>query len=249
MLRAALFDLDGVITDTAAVHMSAWKQVFDPLLIEHAPASALFSRDDYLRYVDGKSRLDGIRSFLGSRGIALPESAAAGEASVESLAESKNSAFLNLLENDGVPVFPSSPTLIRELRGRGIATAIVSSSRNCARILQSAGLTELFDIRIDGNTLIQRNLSGKPAPDLFLAAAAELNVVATEAMVIEDAISGVQAGRQGGFGLVVGVARRIDAGELLKNGADIAVSDLSELNIEQLHAWFEQRDPHTSIGA
>lgn len=234
---AVLFDLDGVITDTAAVHARAWKTMFDEFLRERASqrdeAFDPFTIDgDYKRYVDGKPRYDGVRSFLQSRSIDLPEGTpddGPRQPTVCGLGNRKNELVNRLLEDEGVAVYDGSVRLIHRLRDRGIRLAVVSSSRNCVAVLRNAGLLELFDARVDGVVAAERELPGKPAPDTFLSAAAELDTSADRAVVVEDAISGVQAGRDGGFGLVVGVDRDGDAAALRDNGADIVVNDLSEL--------------------
>jgi beta-phosphoglucomutase family hydrolase len=234
---AVLFDLDGVVTTTAGLHAAAWKATFDPFLARRAAATGTpfvpFDLvEDYARYVDGRPRPDGIRTFLRSRGIALPEGgpdSPAGEDSVHGLGEDKNARLHALIETQGVDVFPDARTLIERVRRDGIKTAVVSSSRNCERILRVADLESVFDVRVDGVVSTERNLRGKPAPDTFLAAARELGVRPERAVLIEDAIPGVRAGRAGGFGLVVGVARGGGADALRAAGADRVVGNLGEL--------------------
>ncbi len=234
---AVLFDLDGVLTDTAKLHAAAWKRMFDTFLRRRAEASGesleLFDiYDDYRRYVDGKPRYDGVRSFLASRGIELPE----GEPSdppifetVVGLGNRKNELVVELIEIEGVEAFPGSVRLVEELRRRGIRTAVVSSSANAEAVLRSAGIAHLFDARVDGTIAQELGLPGKPAPDTFLEAARRLDVVAERAVVVEDALAGVEAGNAGGFGLVIGVDRLDQAEALRDHGADLVVTDLAEL--------------------
>ncbi|CAN5922129.1 beta-phosphoglucomutase family hydrolase [soil metagenome] len=234
---AVLFDLDGVITDTAAVHARAWKTMFDAYLRDWSaqrdePFAAFTVEGDYKTYVDGKPRYDGVRSFLESRDIDLPDGQPDDDArrhTVCGLGNRKNELVNRLLDDEGVAVYDGSVRLMHVLRDRGIRLAVVSSSRNCAAVLRSAGLLDLFEARVDGVVAAERGLPGKPAPDTFLSAAADLNTTAERAVVVEDAISGVQAGRDGGFGLVIGVDRDGAAAALRDNGADVVVADLSEL--------------------
>lgn len=236
-LDGMIFDTDGVITDTARVHAVAWKRTFDRFLRDRAHTGReVFRpfdlRDDYLRHVDGRPRSDGIRAFLASRGIELPEQPPDGDpgaASVAGLAAEKDACFLESLERDGVVVFPSTVELIRRLRREGVAVAAVSASRNCARVLDEAGVSPLVDVRVDGVDAARLGLAGKPAPDLFLEAARRLGVRPERAAVVEDALAGVEAGRRGGFALVVGVDRSGHAQALYEHGADTVVADLAEL--------------------
>jgi beta-phosphoglucomutase family hydrolase len=236
---ACLFDLDGVLTRTAAVHAAAWKEMFDGYLRERAretggPFVPFDPVKDYGRYVDGKKREDGTRSFLESRGIALPEGAPDDppeNATVRGLGNRKNALVLKFIEEKGVETFDGSIDFVRAARKAGLKTAVVSSSANTVQVLRSVGIADLFDARVDGVVAAQRNLPGKPAPDMFLAGAKELDVPADRAVVFEDALAGVQAGRAGGFAYVVGV-NRVDgehAKELAAHGADVVVNDLSEL--------------------
>jgi beta-phosphoglucomutase family hydrolase len=238
-LQACLFDMDGVLTDTAAVHAAAWKEMFDGFLRERSEREGVpfvpFDPDkDYTQYVDGKRRDDGTRSFLASRGVDLPEGRPDDPpeaATVRGLGARKNALLLRLLDELGVKVFQDAVDFVRTVRGRGLRTAVVSSSANTVQVLQVAGLTDLFDARIDGIVARERDLPGKPAPDMFLAGAEALGVAPRRAAVFEDALSGVAAGRAGGFELVVGVDRvgggHADA--LRENGADVVVGDLGEL--------------------
>jgi beta-phosphoglucomutase family hydrolase len=236
---ACLFDLDGVLTRTAAVHAAAWKEMFDGYLRERAretgePFVPFDPVKDYGRYVDGKKREDGTRSFLESRGITLPEGTPddpPDNATVRGLGNRKNALVLKLIEEKGVETFDGSIDFVRAAREAGLRTAVVSSSANTVQVLRSVGITDLFDARVDGVVAAERNLPGKPAPDMFLAGAKELDVPADRAVVFEDALAGVQAGRAGGFAYVVGV-NRVDgehAKELAAHGADVVVNDLSEL--------------------
>jgi len=233
---AAIFDLDGVITRTARVHAAAWKAMFDEYLRRRNGGGwEPFDGDaDYRRFVDGKPRFDGVRSFLESRGIELPWGSPGDPPEAETvcgLGNRKNAFFLQRLERDGAEVFNSSIDLVRALRRAGLKAAVVSSSRNCAAILRSAGASGLFDARVDGVDLDRRGLKGKPAPDMFLAAARDLGVSPGRAVVVEDALAGVEAGRAGGFGLVIGVDRADQAEALRSHGADVVVKDLAELSV------------------
>jgi beta-phosphoglucomutase family hydrolase len=233
---AWLFDLDGVLTDTAQLHAAAWKKMFDGFLRERAAAGGEpfepFTREDYLAHVDGKPRLDGVRDFLASRGIHLPEGAPDDEPSAETvhaLGNRKNELVLAAIAGGEVDVYPGSIAFVRRLHEDGTPTAIVSSSRNAAAVIEAAGIEALFDTRVDGVVAAERGLAGKPAPDTFVAAADRLRVAPDRAVVVEDAVSGVRAGRAGGFALVVGVARESNAEDLTGAGADVVVADLSEL--------------------
>lgn len=234
---AILFDLDGVVTATNHNHFAAWKQLFDQYLKiratrEGTPFSE-FTEDEMSAYVDGKPRYEGIRSFLESRGISLPfgdMTDAEDAETVCGLGNLKNRFFNHSIQTDGVEVFETSIALIHKLRAGGIRCAIVSSSKNCPTVLEAADISDLFDIAFDGNHAAQLELIGKPHPDTYLAAASQLGVDPARAVVVEDAISGVQAGRAGGFGLVIGVDRAGIADALAQNGADIVVADLGELS-------------------
>jgi len=235
--EAWLFDLDGVLTDTARVHAAAWKQTFDELLARRASAlgATPVSFDpisDYELYVDGKPRYDGVRDFLASRGIKLPEGERddlPARETVCGVGNHKNELALELLARDGVPVFDTSITLLKHLRATGRPIAVVSASENCRAVLDAAGITDLFDAEVDGLVARDQHLRGKPAPDTFLYAAGRLGVEAPRAVVVEDAPAGVMAGKAGDFGLVVGVARRATARALTDAGADMVVVDLGEL--------------------
>lgn len=230
---AVLFDLDGVLTPTAEVHRRAWKRTFDRVLAAHVGEQAdPFTTDDYLRYVDGKPRFDGVHSFLVSRGIKLPQGDPGDEPSLDSEAgvgNLKNREFTAVLREEGVEPYPGSVALLDHLSAAGVAVAVVSSSANAESVLEAAGLLSRFEVIVDGIVALQRGLPGKPAPDTFLAAARDLGVEAADAVVVEDALSGVQAGVAGGFGLVVGVDREGQAMALTEAGAHVVVADLAEL--------------------
>ncbi len=236
-IRAALFDLDGVLTDTASVHKKAWKAMFDDFLRTHAERTGTelvpFDMDtDYLKYVDGKKREDGVRSFLRSRGIDLAEGTPDDGAETETvygLGNRKNDMFQHTLHNDGVEVFEGSRRYLEAVANAGFGTAVVSSSANTREVLELTGLAKFVQHRVDGVTLREQNIAGKPAPDSFLRAAQLLDVTPAQAVVFEDALSGVEAGRAGNFGYVVGVDRVGHAEALRRNGADVVVADLAEL--------------------
>ena len=226
---AVVFDLDGVITDTASVHRSAWRQLFDEVLDAREPRStedlSPFTDEDYRRTVDGKPRLDGIRSFLASRGFELDED------TVVELGERKNRHFLDRLDRDGVEVFASTVELVDRLHLQGLRTAVFSASRNAGPVLERAGLAELFEVRVDGRTAEEHDLAGKPDPAVPLEATHRLSSTPSRTIIIEDAQAGVEAGRRGGFGLVIGVDRGGNADALREHGADLVVSDLAEVEV------------------
>jgi beta-phosphoglucomutase family hydrolase len=230
-VRACLFDLDGVLTDTASVHRTAWKAMFDDFLRDRS--SPEFDIDtDYREYVDGKTRDDGVRSFLASRDIELPDGSADDPPSaqtVNGLANRKNELFHERLGSDGVTVFDGSRRYLQAVRDAGLPVAVVSSSANTREVLDISGLAPYVDCRVDGVTIRAEHLAGKPAPDSYLRAAQLLDVSPEAAAVFEDAISGVQAGRAGKFGFVVGVDRAGHGAALRENGADVVVTDLAEL--------------------
>jgi beta-phosphoglucomutase family hydrolase len=240
-VRACLFDLDGVLTDTASVHRVAWKSMFDDYLCQRAERQGeaftpFDGTSDYQTYVDGKKREDGVRSFLASRGITLPEGDPGDDADAETvwgLGNRKNTAFQTELHEHGVVVFEGSRRYLEAVTDAGLATAVVSSSANTAEVLQVTGLDRYVQRRVDGVTLREEGIRGKPAPDSFLRAAELLGVSPDRAAVFEDALAGVQAGRAGHFGVVVGVDRVGHASELQRNGADIVVTDLADLLVAQ----------------
>jgi beta-phosphoglucomutase family hydrolase len=236
-VTACLFDMDGVVTQTAVVHAAAWKEMFDEFLRSRARSTGtefvpFDPHQDYDAYVDGKPRLDGTRSFLQSRGICLPAGAPGdppGTPTVYGLSNRKNDLVLAKLAEGAVQVYEGTIRYIRAVRERGLATAVVSSSANTKQVLDSAGIAGLFDVRVDGLVAAGRGLHGKPAPDTFLAAAQDLHTPAGRAAVFEDALAGVEAGRAGHFALVVGVDRVGQARELAEHGADVVVQDVAEL--------------------
>ena len=236
-LDALLFDLDGVITRTATVHAAAWKHLFDDFLrrraaMEGGAFEPFALPDDYLRYVDGRRRYDGVDTFLRSRGVELPWGDPAdppGDATVCALGNAKNRHFAEQLERQGVEVFDDAVALMRAAQARGTKLAVVSASENCRDILARAGLDDVFDAYVTGVEAAELGLAGKPAPDTFLKAAELLAVPPARAAVFEDAIAGVRAARDGGFGLVVGVDRGGAGADLEANGADVVCSDLSAL--------------------
>jgi beta-phosphoglucomutase family hydrolase len=236
-IRACLFDLDGVLTQTAKVHAAAWKQVFDEFLRRraHEAGQEFIPFDavrDYDEFVDGKPRYDGVRSFLASRGIELPQGSPGDPPdanTVDGLGNRKNELVLKLIRERGVEPFEGSVRYVRAARDGGLRRAVVSSSTNCRDVLAAAGIDDLFEAVIDGVLAEREHLRGKPAPDTFLAGARALGVEPRGAAVFEDALAGVEAGRAGGFGIVVGVDRIGQAEALRAHGADIVVGDLSEL--------------------
>jgi beta-phosphoglucomutase family hydrolase len=237
---AVIFDLDGVITQTATLHKFAWKTRFDDFLKQYAArigeSQQCFDTDsDYRLYIDGKARYDGVTSFLASRGITLPygnPDDGADRETVCGLGNKKNALYLELLKSRGVEVYSSTVDRIHELRKKKFATAVVSASRNCAEVLEAAHLSDLFDTRVDGIDLERMHLRGKPEPDSFLEAARRIGVNPARAVVVEDAIAGVEAGRKGGFGRVTGVDRTGHADALQAAGADVVVADLAQLIID-----------------
>jgi alpha,alpha-trehalase len=238
-IDAVVFDTDGVLTDTASVHAAAWKRLFDEYLRERSERLGEpfrpFGHDDYLRFVDGKPRYDGVASFLASRGITLPAGSPSDppeRETVAGLGNRKNGYFLAQVEQHGVRPFPTSVELVRALRSRGVRLAAVSASRNFAVVLRAGGLQGLFDAEVDGVDAARLGLPGKPDPALFLEAASRLGVPPDRAVVVEDALAGVEAGRRGGFGLVVGVNRGDQAEGLRARGADVVVDDLGELRLD-----------------
>jgi beta-phosphoglucomutase family hydrolase len=232
-ITACLFDLDGVLTSTAAEHMAAWKQTFDAFLrAREGEEFQPFTETDYLRYVDGRPRADGVRQFLASRGITLP----AGDRddpptvdTVSGLGNRKNDLLLKIIQERGVQPYPGSVRYLEMVTGAGLPVGVVTSSENGASVLDAANLSRFVTARIDGQVINRERLRGKPAPDSFLAGAKALGVDPAQAAVYEDALAGVQAGRAGGFGWVVGVDRTHQADELRAHGADIVVSDLADI--------------------
>ena len=236
-VRACLFDLDGVLTETASLHAAAWQRMFDAYLRERAketgePIAAFDLRSDYDAYVDGKPRFDGVRDFLASRGLSLPEGTPSDPPDTETvhgLGNRKNELVLDLLRRQGVDAYPGSLRYLHAASAAHVHLAVVSASANTSDILAAAGIGHLFEVCIDGRTAAEQGLRGKPAPDTFLAAAQALAVKPTESAVFEDALAGVAAGRAGGFGVIVGVDRVGHGPALRAQGADLVVSDLADL--------------------
>lgn len=236
-IRACLFDLDGVLTQTATVHAAAWKEMFDAYLAERAkrtgePYVPFDAVREYDLYVDGRARVDGTRAFLQSRGITLPEGQPndpPGAETVQGLSNRKNEILLERLRTGGVAVYPGSVRYLRAVRDVGLHRAVVSASANTRQVLEAAGIADEFEVCIDGIIAAREGLRGKPAPDTYLAAARRLGVEPRHGAVFEDALAGVEAGRAGGFGFVVGVDRVGQADALVQHGADSVVGDLAEL--------------------
>ena len=239
IIKAVVFDMDGVITDTARTHAHAWKKLFDEYLQERSQRldeehDTFDIQTDYYRYVDGKPRYDGVQSFLDSRGISLPYGTPEDEAGTETvcgLGNRKNEYFRESLRTVAPEAYPSSVEFVRKLKEAGFATAIISASRNCRDVLQAAGVDTLFDTRVDGIDSAELGLKGKPAPDIFLEAAKRLITRPHQSVVIEDALAGVEAGCRGKFRMVIGVDRVGQADEFRKRGASTVVADLSELEV------------------
>ncbi len=243
---AVIFDLDGVITKTATVHSHAWKKMFDDYLKARSEKTdesfREFTQDDYLAYVDGKPRYDGVKSFLKSRNINIPFGTPEDNPGIETvcgLGNKKNEAFNEVLRNEGVETYPATVSLMEKLKKHEIHVGVASSSKNCEAVLKAAGLEHLVETRVDGVVSAALKLNGKPAPDIFLMAAKNLGVKAHRAVVVEDAVSGVAAGKNGNFGLVLGVAREDNVAALKQNGADIVVFDLEEIDMGKINDWFK----------
>ncbi|MBD3275795.1 MAG: beta-phosphoglucomutase family hydrolase [Candidatus Marinimicrobia bacterium] len=236
--QGVIFDLDGVITQTAKVHARAWKKMFDQFLEklareEDTDYDPLDIETDYPKYIDGIPRYDGVREFLQSRDIELPHGSPSDppdERTICGLGNRKNELFLETLEEQGAEVYEDTVTMIKKWRDDGLNTAVISSSKNCKPVLETAGLLNLFDARVDGVIAAELDMPGKPEPDIFIEAAGRLGHSPAECVVFEDAIAGVKSASNGGIGLVVGVARKDNDEELLKNGADITVTKLTELD-------------------
>jgi HAD superfamily hydrolase (TIGR01509 family) len=244
---AVIFDMDGVITDTASVHAAAWKQTFDSYLRGRGRAFCEpfreFTSADYLAYVDGRPRYKGVQAFLNSRGINLDYGTPGdppGRDTICGLGNQKNSLFNRLLE-DGIKIFDSSIALVRNLRSHGIKVGLATSSRNGAAILSITRTTNLFDTVVDGIVSETLGLKGKPEPDIFTAASDNMRIPYGRAVVVEDAATGVRAGVAGGFALVIGIARSNNAGELYGQGADVVVEDLAETSVDQIDRWIQAK--------
>ncbi len=247
--KSVIFDLDGVITKTALVHAAAWKEAFDQYLRlresrDKEPFAEFTHQDDYLPYVDGKPRYKGVKSFLESRNINIPYGEPTDSPDAETICgigNNKNAKFCQVLKAKGVEVYPSTIELIKELEASGVKIGVASSSKNCKEILEVAEIENFFKTRVDGVVSVQLGLKGKPEGDIFTTAAFNLGTIPAESIVVEDASSGVAAGRNGGFGLVIGLAREKNQKELLENGADLVVTDLSEINLELIEQWFHKK--------
>lgn len=249
--QAGIFDLDGVITRTARHHKKAWRKLFDDfrqyLRRQGESTFEPYHEEDYIQYIDGKPRHDGLRSFLESRDIELPEGKPEDQLedqTIYGLGNHKNDLFLQVLEEEGVDVYPDAINQIRRWKEQGLKTAIISASKNCQHILEKAKLKNLFQVRVDGVAAEERGLSGKPAPDIFLEAAKELDVSPQEAFIVEDSIAGVRAGADGHFGLVVGIVRNADEEELQEAGADIVISRLGQLDLSNQDQPFPEELPN-----
>ncbi len=245
--EAVIFDLDGVITKTATTHSHAWKKMFDNYLHDREEKSGEpfkeFTSEDYLRYVDGKPRYDGVKSFLSSRNIELPFGIPEDSPELETvcgLGNRKNKAFNEVLKNEGVEVYPFTVKLLEQLKKEGVHIGVASSSKNAESVLKAAGLMHFIETRVDGVVSAELGLKGKPAPDIFVTAAKDLGADPARSIVVEDATSGVQAGRNGNFGLVLGLAREDNMQVLKANGADIVVKDLEEITMEDMDNWFKE---------
>ncbi len=247
--QSVVFDLDGVVTKTATVHAHAWKKTFDNYLKlrekrDKEPFREFTYQYDYLNFVDGKPRYQGVKYFLESRGIYLPfgdPSDSPDKETICGIGNKKNQLFNELLQKEGAEVFPSTITFIKNLKENGIKIGVASSSKNCLPILKSVNLEDFFESRVDGIVSAELNLKGKPEADIFVTAAKRLGALPENTVVVEDASSGVEAGRNGGFGLVLGVARENNFEELAKHGADLVVSDLAEIDIQIINDWFNRK--------
>ncbi len=249
LFDSVVFDLDGVITQTALVHAAAWKEAFDEYLKlrqeRDGEAFREFTHDnDYLPFVDGKPRYEGVKSFLESRNIDIPYGTPQDEPGKETvcgIGNKKNEKFRKVLKEKGAQLYDSSIEFIKHLKSEGLKVGVASSSKNCKLILESVGMPDLFETRVDGEVSAKLRLQGKPEPDIFVKAARNMDTYPKSSVVVEDATSGVLAGRNGGFGLVLGVARKDNSNDLLKYGADIAVEDLRDININAVEKWFSKR--------
>ena len=246
---AVVFDLDGVITKTAVVHAQAWKRLFDDFLRErekefHEPFRKFTYEKDYLTYVDGKPRYEGVASFLKSRSIKIPygdKNDSPEKNTVCGLGNRKNQTFLAILKEKGVETFPSTIELIHDLKSNHIHIGVASSSKNCKSILQKVGIEDLFETRVDGVVSEELGLNGKPQGDIFVMAAQNMGCEPARAVVVEDAVAGVQAGRNGQFGLVIGVARENNEADLKENGADFVVTDFKGIKTKDIEEWFGKK--------
>jgi len=251
--KAVVFDLDGVITKTALVHAASWKVMFDDYLKlrekrDGEPFVEFTHEKDYLPYVDGRPRYKGVQCFLESRGIQIPfgdPSDKPGEETCCGLGNEKNIKFRELLERDGVEIFESMVWWIKELKALGIHIGVASSSKNCQLILQKTDLESLFEARVDGVVSAEQGLHGKPEPDIFITAVKYMGCRPEESIVVEDAVSGVQAGQAGHFGLTIGIAREGNERELKENGADVVIADFEGVDTAQVKEWFKEKNAHS----
>jgi beta-phosphoglucomutase-like phosphatase (HAD superfamily) len=251
--KAAIFDMDGVVTNTAAAHSNAWKETFDGFLrlratARHEPFAEFTREGDYRAYVDGRPRYNGVEAFLKSRGIELPRGTpddAPGRETICGLGNQKNVIFNQIIEREGIRTFDSTVSLVSEMIRRGIKVGLATSSYNSEEVLGRTNTAHLFATVVDGVESAKRGLKGKPDPDIFAAAAGDLGVPIARAIVIEDAVTGVQAGVKGGFALVIGIARDGNVLELQKNGADLVVRDLAETSIEQINRLVQDKRART----
>jgi beta-phosphoglucomutase family hydrolase len=248
----AIFDMDGVITRTAVVHSSAWKNTFDEYLsyreLKYKEPFSAFTQVDYLAFVDGRPRYKGVESFLQSRGISIPSGNPEDEPGRETvcgLGNRKNQFFNARLEKEGVPIYESTIQLVRQMLQNGIRVGVATSSKNCERVLEKAGIAHMFETCVDGVLSAELGLRGKPEPDIFSQACENIGVMPHRAMIVEDAISGVQAGAKGRFGLTLGVARNNNVEELRRCGADIVVTDLSGISLDEINSWFKKKSENT----
>ena len=247
--QAVIFDLDGVITKTASVHGRAWKAMFDEYLKvresrDGEPFKEFTHKDDYLPFVDGKPRYEGVKSFLESRGIHIPFGTPQdppGKETVCGLGNKKNEKFEEVLRKEGVDVFPSTIRLIHELKEKGLHVGVASSSKNCQLILQKIELESVVEARVDGVVSAKLGLKGKPEPDIFVTAAQQMGCPVEKSIVVEDAVSGVAAGAKGKFGLVIGLARHQNQDQLKENGADIVLDDFGETTVDDLETWVRHK--------
>ncbi|MCB7138014.1 HAD family hydrolase [Cellulosimicrobium marinum] len=243
VLRAVLFDLDGVLTPTAEIHMRAWERLFAPFCT--ARGLAPYTPADYFAHIDGKPRYDGVATFLASRGVELPRGTAddaPGEGTVCALGNRKDEIVNRMFTEEGIAPYPGSVQFLDAVTEAGADVAVVSSSRNTPTVLAAAGLADRFEVVVDGNVAAREGIAGKPAPDTYLRAAELLGVPAAQAVVVEDALSGVQAGAAGAFGLVLGVDRGVGADALRTHGADVVVADLGELDAAVLDTSYRTED-------
>ncbi len=247
---AVIFDLDGVITKTALVHAAAWKDMFDEYLHlresrDGEPFKEFTHQQDYLPYVDGKPRYEGVNSFLESRDIHIPwgdKDDPVDKETVCGLGNRKNIKFREVLEKNGVEQYETTVALIHDLKQSGVHIGVASSSKNCQFVLQASGLEDLFETRIDGVVSAELGLQGKPQPDIFVTAAKNVGSDPAKAVVVEDAVSGVQAGRNGNFGLVIGLAREKNDNELLEHGADVVIPDFAGITADNIADWFRTKN-------